>query len=78
MSVLPRCNVCMYIVCVQCLRRSEGGVRSPGTAVSEGCELPCKCWELNSGPPRRKGEEEEDEGEEEVSAGTQASSTARK
>ena len=26
------------------------GVRSPRTGVTGGCELPCGCWELNSGP----------------------------
>ena len=26
------------------------GVRSPGTEVTDSCELPCGCWELNSGP----------------------------
>jgi len=24
--------------------------RSPGTGVTDSCELPCGCWELNSGP----------------------------
>jgi hypothetical protein len=28
----------------------EEGIRSPGTGVRGGCELPCGCWELNSGP----------------------------
>jgi len=26
------------------------GVRSPGTGVTDRCELPCGCWELNLGP----------------------------
>ena len=26
------------------------GVRSPGTGVTDSCELPCGCWELNLGP----------------------------
>ncbi|ERE77141.1 E3 ubiquitin-protein ligase [Cricetulus griseus] len=26
------------------------GVRSPGTGVTDSCELPCGCWELNRGP----------------------------
>lgn len=25
-------------------------VRSPGTRVTDNCEPPCDCWELNSGP----------------------------
>lgn len=27
----------------------EEGVKSPGTEVSDSCELPCVCWELNPG-----------------------------
>ena len=30
------------------------GVRSPGTVVTNSCELPCWCWELNSGPLGRQ------------------------
>ena len=26
------------------------GSTSPGTAVTDKCELPCGCWELNPGP----------------------------
>jgi hypothetical protein len=26
------------------------GVRSSENGVTDGCELPCECWELNSGP----------------------------
>jgi hypothetical protein len=26
------------------------GVRCPGTGVTDSCELPCGCWELNPGP----------------------------
>ena len=26
------------------------GVGSPGTRVTNSCELPCGCWELNPGP----------------------------
>ena len=25
-------------------------IRSPGTEVTDSCELPCGCWELNLGP----------------------------
>ena len=31
-------------------QRSEKGVGSSGTGVTDGCEPPCKCWELNLGP----------------------------
>lgn len=30
-----------------CLRREEGGVRSPGTGVKDWCELSFACWEVN-------------------------------
>ena len=33
------CNACM----------PEGQKRAPDLTV-DGCELPCGCWELNSGP----------------------------
>jgi hypothetical protein len=33
-----------------CPCRSEEGVRSPGTAVTDGCVLPHGCWGLNWGP----------------------------
>ena len=36
--------------CVQYLQRPEEGIRSLGTGVTGGCELPCGCWELNPGP----------------------------
>ena len=26
------------------------GVRSPGTRITDSCELPCGCWDLNIGP----------------------------
>lgn len=35
---------------VQGLRRPEGGVQSPGTGVTDSCELSCECWESNQGP----------------------------
>ena len=38
---------CMY-ACV-CAQRPEVGVRSPGTVVTDSCELPCECWELKTG-----------------------------
>ena len=33
-----------------CLVRPEGGDRSPGTGVTDSCEPPRGCWELNPGP----------------------------
>lgn len=32
--------VCLYAKCGRCLWRSEKGVRSPGAAVTDGCESP--------------------------------------
>ena len=26
------------------------GVRAPGNGVTDSCELPCGCWDLNPGP----------------------------
>ena len=31
-----------------------GALRSPGTGVTDGCEPPCGCWELNPGPIEEK------------------------
>lgn len=28
---------------------SEGGIRSPSTVATDGCKLPCWCWEPNLG-----------------------------
>jgi hypothetical protein len=41
----------MYVhsVCSWCQREPERGVRSPRTVVTNGCESPCGCWELNLG-----------------------------
>ena len=35
--------LCLYV----CLCE---GVRSPGTGITDSCELPCACWELNPCP----------------------------
>ena len=42
------CFICMYVgaSCV-CPRRPEEGIRSPWTGVTDGCQLPRGCWELN-------------------------------
>ena len=48
-SVLRACGH-VYHVCAWCLRRSEDGIRSPGTGVKSGCESPCGCWVLKLGP----------------------------
>jgi hypothetical protein len=33
-----------------CLQWPEQGVRSPGAGITDHCEPPCRCWELNPGP----------------------------
>ena len=39
----------MYHMHAWC-QRSEEGVGSPGTWVTDGCEPPCRCWEPNQDP----------------------------
>ena len=34
----------------RCLWRWEEGIVSPRTNVTDGCELPCGCWQPNLGP----------------------------
>ena len=47
-SILATCMaVHMYARCPQ---KSEEGIRSPGTRVTDGCEPPCGCWKVNPGP----------------------------
>ena len=39
----------LYMFCLSvCLCE---GVRVPGTGVTDSCELPRGCWEMNLGPP---------------------------
>jgi hypothetical protein len=33
-----------------CPKKPGAGVGSPGIGVTEGCELPCGCWESNLRP----------------------------
>ena len=49
LSILPACMYVHYVP-VWYHQRSDEGLRSPGTAVTHGCDLPCGCWELNLGP----------------------------
>jgi hypothetical protein len=37
----------MYVICVQCPRRTEGNTGSLGTAVTDAYEPPRGFWELN-------------------------------
>lgn len=43
--------VCFKFIGVMLTWMCVSGVRSPGTGVTECCELSCGCRELNSGPP---------------------------
>lgn len=44
----------MSVLCVWawCHWESKEGVRSPVTGITDGCELPCECWEQNLDPPQ--------------------------
>lgn len=43
--------LCVYLhMGVQCSKRPGEGVEFSGTGVTEGCQLLCGGWELNSGP----------------------------
>jgi E3 ubiquitin-protein ligase NEDD4 len=53
MSVLPAC-MSVHHMHTWCLWRPEEGVGSPGIGVTDSCELPCGCWELNSGPLKKQ------------------------
>jgi hypothetical protein len=37
----------IFIWCLACMYED---VESPGTGVTDSCELPCRCWELKPGP----------------------------
>jgi hypothetical protein len=34
---------------MQCLQRTEEGLRSSGSEIADGYELPCECWVQNPG-----------------------------
>lgn len=40
----------MHCICFWFPWRWEEGIGTPGTLVTDGCELPFRCWELNPGP----------------------------
>ena len=43
---------CIYVhyLCPWYPGRTEEAIGSPGVVVTDGCEPPCGCWELNPGP----------------------------
>lgn len=45
---------CLCTTCMQHPRRPGEDVRSPGTGARAACELPCRPWELNTGPPKEE------------------------
>ena len=49
MSVLPACES-VNCVSAWCLWKPEESIRSSATGVTDGCESPCRCWELNPNP----------------------------
>lgn len=49
-SVLIACMFTHHLH-VWYLKRPEVGLGFPETGVTDGCELPCGCWELNPVPP---------------------------
>ena len=42
--------LCYVHLCLACIC---DGVRAPETGVTDSCELPCGCWELDPGPSGR-------------------------
>lgn len=42
-------HVYLCTICAQCLWRQEEGTWPSGTGVTDHCEPPCRCWELNLG-----------------------------
>jgi hypothetical protein len=50
LSVLPACVYVYNLSPWYSLRTEEGGGSSSVPRVTDDCEPPCKCWELNSSP----------------------------
>lgn len=47
---LPACVSVQHMHVGECLWRSEEGLRSAGSRVTDGGEPPCGCWEVNPVP----------------------------
>lgn len=43
-------HVCWFATGMQRPRRTEEGIVSSATGVTNYCELPCQCWEFYLGP----------------------------
>ena len=44
-------HVCMCAMYMPGVHGVQIGFWIPGTGVTDGCELPCGCWDWNPGPP---------------------------
>jgi hypothetical protein len=44
----------VHTTSIQCLQRPEESIRFTESRVTDGCELSCRCRELNSGPPEEQ------------------------
>ena len=42
--------VCLCTTCMSEAKEASKFIRSLGTRITDGCELPYGCWELNLGP----------------------------
>lgn len=49
MGILTAC-VCTTCFGISCYQGLEKTVKSPGSTVTSGCELPWWCWDLNMDP----------------------------
>ena len=48
LSILPECMFPSHVYS-WCLQRAEGAMGFLRTGFTDGCEQPCRCWELNLG-----------------------------
>ena len=44
----------MYVCAPYVYLVPEDSIRFPGNGVTDGCEMPCGCWELNLGPLQKQ------------------------
>lgn len=42
-------HVCVWTIYVQCPQTTEVGISPHGAVITDVCEPPCRCWELNLG-----------------------------
>lgn len=46
-------SICLCTMRVSGVQGSQNSIRSPWIRITDVCQLPYGCWELNSGPPER-------------------------